>query len=93
MRKEHAVVDIRLSAKTYYDFVCTCKIEPGNPTEEQLDALAEAFYEEIDGGLYGADDNSWERVAAEASIDAYPQSQPKYRATLVTGEWQIEEIE
>lgn len=80
------IVHVELRACTYLDYICKCVVEGEKPTPEQLQQLADNFYERIDGGDYKEDPHCWDEVWSVAKLWDEPNRNPTYRARLIDGE-------
>jgi hypothetical protein len=93
MRTENeSVVQICLTAKTQFAFDFKCVIDGPKPTAEELQSLAHLFADDVDYDNFEEIEGAWKVACAEAELIETPQLQPLYRARLVDGVWDIEEV-
>lgn len=85
------LVTIQLAARTRVEYSEVVEV-PASATQEQIDALVNIRYQDVDGGQYVSDPEYWERATC-AGIPEDAGFEACKKATLTpSGDWVIEAV-
>jgi hypothetical protein len=94
MRTEkNPVVHVHLREWTCLDYHCDCIVDGDIPSDEELQDLADTFYDNTEGDDFKENPYAWDREYSGAELSEDPNSKPTFRARLVDGEWEIKEVQ
>lgn len=87
------IVRITLAALTRVEYSEIVEV-PVNMTDEELDALVDMRYDQVDGGEYTDDSEYWERSdsCGFEQEDACEDSQPSKRVQRLKGKFVVTDI-
>ena len=86
------LVRVCLGALTRVEWSAVVEV-PRNITEDQRTALADQFYEDVDGGDYLPDDHFWDRGESSVEpVQANDSEPPRYRVRIVDGAYVVDAI-